>query len=210
VELKELPPQSDDPEIIMQRLKGLMERTQMSQKQLQRWDKQNGLPKSHSQTMVNSGRSRKQLQNGVILKKWNGDPLITQKEKLKAAAAAESAASSLEAAAAETTTSSLEAAAETKTSSLEQSEKPASIQEQPVSVDSTPGQSDGKHRESGVTEDYKADELGDTQYKNDGGAAAQNDESAGTGSQSRRSTDSPEFIVDEAMLSPASLDMSDD
>ena len=26
--------------------------------------------------MVNSGRSRKQLQKGVILKKWNGDPLI--------------------------------------------------------------------------------------------------------------------------------------
>ena len=42
----------------------------------QGWDKKNGLPKSHSQTMVNSGRSRKQLQKGVILKKWNGDPLI--------------------------------------------------------------------------------------------------------------------------------------
>jgi hypothetical protein len=26
--------------------------------------------------MVNSSRSRKQLQKGVILKKWNGDPLI--------------------------------------------------------------------------------------------------------------------------------------
>ena len=26
--------------------------------------------------MVNSGRSRRQLQKGVILKKWNGDPLI--------------------------------------------------------------------------------------------------------------------------------------
>jgi len=77
IKLEDLPPQDkDDPETIMSRLKGLMDRTQMSQKQLQKWDKKNGLPKSHSQTMVNSSRSRKQLQNGVILKKWNGDPLI--------------------------------------------------------------------------------------------------------------------------------------
>jgi len=81
VDLKDLPPQSkDDPEVMMKRLEGLMERTQMSQKQLQRWDKKNGLPKSHSQTMVNSSRSRKQLQKGVILRKWNGDPLISAKE----------------------------------------------------------------------------------------------------------------------------------
>ena len=45
----------------------------------QKWDKKNGLPKSHSQTMVNSSRSRKQLQKGVILRKWNGDPLIRSK-----------------------------------------------------------------------------------------------------------------------------------
>lgn len=31
--------------------------------------------------MVNSSRSRKQLQKGVILKKWNGDPLIAVEEK---------------------------------------------------------------------------------------------------------------------------------
>jgi len=81
VELEDLPPQDkDNPEVIMSRLKGLMGRTQMSQKRLQRWDKKNGLPKSHSQTMVNSSRSRKQLQKGVILKKWNGDPLITPAE----------------------------------------------------------------------------------------------------------------------------------
>mmetsp|Transcript_33589 Transcript_33589/g.70643 ORF Transcript_33589/g.70643 Transcript_33589/m.70643 type:complete len:82 (-) Transcript_33589:270-515(-) len=30
--------------------------------------------------MVNSSRSRMQLQKGVILKKWNGDPLITPAE----------------------------------------------------------------------------------------------------------------------------------
>ncbi|KAL7464642.1 hypothetical protein ACHAXS_004981 [Conticribra weissflogii] len=77
VELEDLPPQDkNDPDVIMSRLKALMERTQMSQKQLQIWDKKNGLPKSHSQTMVNSNRSRKQLQKGVILKKWNGAPLI--------------------------------------------------------------------------------------------------------------------------------------
>lgn len=47
---------------------------------LQKWDKKNGLPKSHSQTMVNSSRSREQLQKGVILKKWNGSPLITPED----------------------------------------------------------------------------------------------------------------------------------
>ena len=77
-ELMELPPPSkDDPEIIMTRLNALMERTLMSQKQLQNYDKANGLPRSHSQTMVNSNRSRKQLQKGVILKKWDGKPLIS-------------------------------------------------------------------------------------------------------------------------------------
>mmetsp|Transcript_12491 Transcript_12491/g.26240 ORF Transcript_12491/g.26240 Transcript_12491/m.26240 type:complete len:1170 (+) Transcript_12491:40-3549(+) len=82
VELEDLPPQDkNDPDVIMSRLKALMERTQMSQKQLQIWDKKNGLPKSHSQTMVNSNRSRKQLQKGVILKKWNGEPLIALEGK---------------------------------------------------------------------------------------------------------------------------------
>jgi len=72
-----LPPEdATNPEVIMARLQYLMKQTQSSQKELQKWDKKNGLPKSHSQTMVNSSRSRKQLQNGVILKKWNGAPLI--------------------------------------------------------------------------------------------------------------------------------------
>jgi hypothetical protein len=80
-DLKDLPPQDDsNPDVIMARLKALMERTQYSQKKLQRWDKKNGLPKSHSQTMVNSSRSRKQLQEGVVLKKWNGVPLIGDKK----------------------------------------------------------------------------------------------------------------------------------
>lgn len=71
-----LPEDITNSDIIMARLQCLMKRTQSSQKQLQQWDKNNGLPKSHSQTMVNSSRSRKQLQKGVILKKWNGTPLI--------------------------------------------------------------------------------------------------------------------------------------
>ena len=65
----ELPPQSkDDPEVIMTRLKALMERTVMSQRNLQKYDKQNGLPRSHAQTMINTSRSRKQLQKGVVSK----------------------------------------------------------------------------------------------------------------------------------------------
>ena len=81
-DLKDLPPQdTSNPDIIMARLKGLMQRTQHSQKELQKWDKKNGLPKSHSQTMVNSSRSRKQLQEGVVLKKWNGVPLIGTEKK---------------------------------------------------------------------------------------------------------------------------------
>ena len=69
-ELVELPPQcKDDPDIIMGRLNTLMQRSITSQEKLQKYDKQNGLPRSHSQTMVNSSRSRKQLQKGVVLKR---------------------------------------------------------------------------------------------------------------------------------------------
>ena len=39
-------------------------------------------PKSHSQTMVNSSRSRKQLQSGEILAKWDGTPLINKETEL--------------------------------------------------------------------------------------------------------------------------------
>ena len=60
----------------MVKLQTAMDRTADTQQQLQEWDRANGLPKSHSQTMVNSSRSRKQLTDGVILKKWNGAPLL--------------------------------------------------------------------------------------------------------------------------------------
>jgi len=74
--LEELPPQNkDDPEIIMTRLNALMERTIMSQKNLQKYDKQNGLPRSHAQTMISTSRSRKQLQKGIAIKKRDGKPL---------------------------------------------------------------------------------------------------------------------------------------
>mmetsp|Transcript_15845 Transcript_15845/g.23991 ORF Transcript_15845/g.23991 Transcript_15845/m.23991 type:complete len:849 (+) Transcript_15845:111-2657(+) len=80
--LEELPGQSkDDPEIIMTRLNALMERTIMSQKTLQKYDKKNGLPRSHAQTMVSSSRSRKQLQKGIMSKKWDGRHLQLQLQK---------------------------------------------------------------------------------------------------------------------------------
>ena len=60
----------------LQRLQECMTLSTNSQLQLQAWDHENGLPKSHSPTMVNTSRSRKQLQEGVVLSKWDGSPLI--------------------------------------------------------------------------------------------------------------------------------------
>ncbi len=56
-----------DPTKIMKKLQESMSRTTSSMKQLQEWDRANGLPKSHSQTMVNSNLSRKQLAEGTGL-----------------------------------------------------------------------------------------------------------------------------------------------
>lgn len=50
-----------DPTKLMEKLQESMTRTSSSMKQLQDWDRANGLPKSHSQTMVNSNKSRKKL-----------------------------------------------------------------------------------------------------------------------------------------------------
>mmetsp|Transcript_27834 Transcript_27834/g.42602 ORF Transcript_27834/g.42602 Transcript_27834/m.42602 type:complete len:451 (+) Transcript_27834:321-1673(+) len=58
------------------RLNDIMMKSKVTQSALQNWDRKNGLPKSHSQTMVNSSRSRKQLQEGVVLAKWDGTPLL--------------------------------------------------------------------------------------------------------------------------------------
>ncbi len=68
---EDLPTQSKDDKLvitILARLKNLMERTHVSQKQLETYDRQNGLPRSQSQTMMRSSRSRLEFQN--LLKKW--------------------------------------------------------------------------------------------------------------------------------------------
>ena len=67
--VEDLPPQ-DDPLTIATtaRLNALMERTHVSQKQLETYDRRNGLPRSHSRTMMRSGRSRLEFQN--VLKTW--------------------------------------------------------------------------------------------------------------------------------------------
>jgi hypothetical protein len=75
-------PDSLNPIKMMERLRAMMEKSTKTQKALQQWDKDNGLPKSHSQTMVNTSRSRQQLQDGKILPKWDGTPLINEETEL--------------------------------------------------------------------------------------------------------------------------------
>ena len=64
------------------RLKCIMRK---SQDLLQDWDKKQGLPKSHSRTMMYTNRSRIQIEDNRVLPKWNGQPLIAgetvQKQK---------------------------------------------------------------------------------------------------------------------------------
>jgi hypothetical protein len=59
-----------------------MKESAHSQSHLEDWDEDHGLPKSHCPTMVSSSRSRRQLQQGVILPKWDGTPLISQNVEL--------------------------------------------------------------------------------------------------------------------------------
>jgi len=70
--------QSNMQQITMAKLQAAMERTASTMKLLQDWDRAHGLPASHCQTMVNTSRSRKQLKEGVVLKKWNGSPLLNE------------------------------------------------------------------------------------------------------------------------------------
>jgi hypothetical protein len=65
----------------MKGLKIAMEKSRQSQKLLQQWDKKNGLPCSHCSTMMHTNRSRRQLEEERILRKWNGDPLIPNTSK---------------------------------------------------------------------------------------------------------------------------------
>lgn len=61
---------------LLQQLKLAMNKSKSTQQSLQEWDRKNGLPASHCQTMVNSSRSREQLRSGMVLQKWNGVPLL--------------------------------------------------------------------------------------------------------------------------------------
>jgi hypothetical protein len=64
-------------DLAQSQLRLMMMKSIQSQDAIQAWDRLNGLPASHSKTMVNTNRSRKQLLEGVILRKWNGSPLIS-------------------------------------------------------------------------------------------------------------------------------------
>ena len=61
---------------MMLRLNACLKKSTESGNALAEFDRQNGLPRSHCATMVNSSRSRKQLQCGLILPKWSGKPLL--------------------------------------------------------------------------------------------------------------------------------------
>ncbi|KAI2496563.1 hypothetical protein MHU86_17955 [Fragilaria crotonensis] len=69
-------PSKKDQDTAEERLNLAMKLSSLTTSSLQEWDRANGLPKSHSQTMVNSSRSREQLQSGLVLQKWNGTPLL--------------------------------------------------------------------------------------------------------------------------------------
>ena len=69
-------PTLSSPPVLFHRLKQIMKKSCMTQRALEEWDKKNGLPKSHSATMVRTNRSRKQIEENRILPKWNGKPLI--------------------------------------------------------------------------------------------------------------------------------------
>lgn len=66
------------------RLRQFMIESSNTHEALQQWDRSRGLPASHSRTMVNSARSRKQLLDGVLLRKWNGTPLVPTQEEEEA------------------------------------------------------------------------------------------------------------------------------
>ena len=70
------PTDIQNPQVFMTNLQHIMTRSQRTMQSLQEYDRANGLPRSHSSTMVKTSRSRRQLQDGIILKKWDGSPLI--------------------------------------------------------------------------------------------------------------------------------------
>jgi septal ring factor EnvC (AmiA/AmiB activator) len=71
-----------DSDAMLKRLRELMNKSTSTQQALQEFDKKRGLPRSHSQTMVNSSRSRRQIIQGKIIAKWDGSPLISDEHEL--------------------------------------------------------------------------------------------------------------------------------
>lgn len=69
-------------DVTIEHLKKLMLKSDETQLKLQEWDTLHGLPKSHSQTMVSTSRSRRQLREGIIIPKWDGTPLINDETEL--------------------------------------------------------------------------------------------------------------------------------
>ena len=61
----------------MDRLSALMAKSIESMKLLEEHDRRQGLRKCDAQNMMNTARSRKQILENRILKKWDGTPLIT-------------------------------------------------------------------------------------------------------------------------------------
>ena len=60
----------------MDRLRALMAKSIESMKRLEEHDRRQGLRKCDAQNMMNTARSRKQILENRILKKWDGTPLI--------------------------------------------------------------------------------------------------------------------------------------
>jgi hypothetical protein len=80
------PSSASSSSILSLSLRGAMVLSRLSQRALQDWDEDNGLPRSHSITMIRTNRSRRQLEEGRVLRKWNGRPLIgTEEEEDRAA-----------------------------------------------------------------------------------------------------------------------------
>lgn len=64
-----------------ERLRASMKQSRVTQDMLQEHDRKQGLPRSHCVTMMHTNRSRRQLEEGRILPKWNGKPLISQQQQ---------------------------------------------------------------------------------------------------------------------------------
>lgn len=64
------------PDFSMDKLRELMAKSNDSMKNLEEFDRRQGLRRCDAQNMVKTARSRKQLLDNKILSKWDGSPLI--------------------------------------------------------------------------------------------------------------------------------------